>query len=84
MIVFCFYCHMAENCDIGSSATVRNKYADKAFIIAGFPNWKKALKSFNKHQYPLHIVIVWISYRLAVKLRVLVNCYKKGMLRNRP
>ena len=51
--VVCFYCLVAEMRGLSSSAAVRNKSADDAFIRTGFSNWKKALEKFEKHQSSL-------------------------------
>ena len=51
--VLCFYCLVAEERGLGSSAVVRNKSTDDAFIRTGFSNWKKALEKFDKHQSSL-------------------------------
>lgn len=51
--VLCFYCVVAEKRGLSSSAAVRSKSADDAFIRTGFSNWKRALEKFEKHQNSL-------------------------------
>ena len=76
--VLCFYCHMAEKRGIGSSAVVCNKSADKAFIITGFSNWKKALESFDKHQCSLHHRDCLDQLQVSSKTKSVVELLQKG------
>ena len=59
-------------------AVLCNKSADKAFIITGFSNWKKALESFDKHQCSLHHHDCLDQLQISCKTKSVVEMLQKG------